>query len=56
MNTKHVTEIKSKFTEAQESWFDIQYKEIEQDREKETTSICKKIKEITGSSTCSSSW
>ena len=37
--------------EAKESWFDVQCKEIEQATEKETTSIHKKIKEITGSST-----
>ena len=41
--------------EAKESWCDIQCKDIEQAEEKEITSIYKKIKEITGSSTCSSS-
>ena len=48
-------EIKRKGTEAKESWLDIQCKEIEQAKEKETTFLYKKIKEITGSSTCSSS-
>ena len=50
-----VKEMKRKCTEANESWLDNQCKEIEQAKEKGTTSICKKIKEITGSSTCSSS-
>ena len=48
-------EIKRKCTERKESWFDIKCKEIEQAKEKKTTSVYKKIKEITGSSTCSSS-
>ena len=48
-------EIKRKCTEAKESWLDIQCEEIEQAKEKETTSIYKKIKEITGSITYSSS-
>ena len=48
-------EIKRKCTEAKESWLDIQCKEIEQTKEKETTFIYKKFKEVTGSSTCSSS-
>ena len=47
-------EIKRKCTEAKESWFDIQCKEMECIKEKEITSIYKKIKEITGSGTCSS--
>ena len=41
--------------EAKESWLDIQCKEIEQAKEKETTFMYRRIKEITGSSTCSSS-
>ena len=48
-------EIKEKCTETKESWLEIQWKEIEQAKEKETTSIYKKIKEITGSCTYSSS-
>ena len=48
-------EIKRKCTEAKESWLGIQCKEIEQAKEKETTLIYKKIREITGSSTWSSS-
>ena len=45
-------QIKRKCTQAKESWWDIQCKEIEQTKEKETTSIDKEIEEITGSSTC----
>ena len=41
--------------EAKESWLDIQCEEIEQAKEKETTSIYEKIKVITGCSTYSSS-
>ena len=37
--------------EAKKSWFDIECKERELAKEKETPSIYKKIKEITGSST-----
>ena len=56
MNTKHLnSKIRRKCTEAKEPWLDIQCKEIEQAKEKETTSIDKKIKEITESSTCLSS-
>ena len=45
-------EIKRKCTKAKESLYDIQCKEIEQAKEMETTSIYKRIKVMTGSSTC----